>query len=144
MHDFLDYFYLFLSAFISATLFPLGSEGVLLWMIENGRVVVLLVFVASVANTLGSLVNYYLGLKGIDYIVQKNMISAKKAESSRKLFESYGSYALLLSWVPIIGDPITMIAGTARYNLKYFLLIVAFAKTARYVFVVILYIKGIS
>jgi len=57
------------------------------------------------------------------------------------MFNKYGGYALLLSWVPIIGDPITMIAGAAKYNLKVFIPIVALAKTARYIFITILYLQ---
>ena len=136
----LDYLYLFFSAFISATLFPLGSEGLLLYLVENGGVVIVLIAVASIANTLGSGVNYYFGSKGFEYLIQKKILTQKRADSSQKIFQKYGAFALLLSWVPIIGDPITLIAGAAKYNLKLFFFIVAFAKTSRYIFITILFL----
>lgn len=135
-----DYATLFFTALISATLFPMGSEGVLLYLIDSGKILWLLILTASVGNTLGALVNYYLGLKGFEYIVDKGYVSQKRAESSHMIFEKYGAYALLLSWMPIIGDPITMIAGAARYDVRFFTAIVAFAKTARYLFVAVTFI----
>ncbi len=137
MHDYLT---LFLTALISATLFPMGSEGVLLYLIDAGGIAALLVAVASVGNTLGALVNYYLGLKGFAYIVDKGYVSRKRAERSHMIFEKYGAYALLLSWMPLIGDPLTFIAGAARYDVRFFTLIVACAKTARYVFIAVTFI----
>ena len=136
----IDYLTLFLTALISATLFPMGSEGVLLYLIDGGGMVMLLIAVAALGNTLGSLVNYYLGLKGFAYIVERGLVTKNRAERSHKMFEKYGAYALLLSWMPIIGDPITLIAGAARYDVRFFTLIVAFAKTARYVFIAFMFI----
>lgn len=135
-----DYTTLFFSALISATLFPMGSEGVLLYLIDSGGIVTLLILTAAVGNTLGALVNYYLGLKGFGYIVDKGYVTKKRAEKSHMIFEKYGAYALLLSWMPVIGDPITFIAGAARYDVRFFTLIVAFAKTARYIFIAVTFI----
>ena len=135
-----DYVTLFFTALISATLFPMGSEGVLIYLIDSGKILWLLILTASVGNTLGALINYYLGLKGFEYIVDKGYVSQKRAEKSHMIFEKYGAYALLLSWVPIIGDPITMIAGAARYDVRFFTAIVACAKTVRYLFVAVTFI----
>lgn len=135
-----DYLTLFLTALVSATLFPMGSEGILLYLINGGGTAILLIAVAALGNTLGSLVNYYFGLKGFAYIVERGFVTQSRAERSHRLFEKYGAYALLLSWMPVIGDPITLIAGAARYDVRFFTLIVAFAKTARYVFVAFMFI----
>ena len=67
----MDYLYLLLTSFISATLFPLGSEAVLLFNLSNGLNVYYLLLVATFGNSLGSLVNYWLGLKGEQYLVEK-------------------------------------------------------------------------
>lgn len=139
-----DYATLFVSSLVSATLFPMGSEGVLLYLIDSGGIVALLILTASVGNTLGALINYYLGLKGFGYIVDKGYVSQKRAEKSHMIFEKYGAYALLLSWMPVIGDPITFIAGAARYDVRFFTAIVAFAKTARYIFVAVMFIYFIE
>ncbi len=132
------YITLFIVAFLSATLLPLGSEGVLLYDISQGHAVILLWIFATLGNTLGSMVNYWLGLKGEIYLEKKGHLSAKKMEKARSFFDSYGGWTLLLSWVPIIGDPLTFIAGVLRYNFKWFSLIVAVAKGARYAIVIFL------
>ena len=66
----MTYLILFFSAFVSATLFPLGSEALLIYDIKEGYNIYLLVLVATLGNTLGSVVNYYLGLKGEEYLVE--------------------------------------------------------------------------
>jgi membrane protein YqaA with SNARE-associated domain len=134
-----DYPALFAAAFVSATLFPMGSEGVLLYLIDKDGTVALLVAVASVGNTLGSLLNYGLGRKGFAYIVDRGFVTQRRAEQTHGVFEAYGAYALLFSWMPLIGDPLTFIAGAARYDLRRFILIVCAAKTARYIAVAAAY-----
>ncbi len=126
------YITLFIVAFLSATLLPLGSEALLIYDISQGYALLLLWGVASVGNTLGSMVNYWLGLKGEMYLEEKGYLSAKKMEKARGFFDRYGGWTLLLSWVPIIGDPLTFIAGVLRYRFWWFVVIVAVAKATRY------------
>ena len=132
----MEYIYLFLTAFISATLFPLGSEAVLLYDLTINLNVYLLFFVATFGNSLGSVVNYWLGFKGEEYLVEKKVLDEKKILKAQKYFDKYGGYSLLLSWVPIIGDPITFIAGVVKYNFKKFLILVIIAKGGRYLFLI--------
>ena len=134
------YFVLFLSAFVSATLFPFGSEALLVYDITQGYNIVLLLIFATIGNTLGSCVNYYLGLKGEEFCEKKNYLKREKIESYKKFFDTYGGFALLLSWVPLIGDPITFIAGILKYDLKKFLLLVLLAKFGRYLILALLLI----
>jgi membrane protein YqaA with SNARE-associated domain len=130
------YFTLFTVAFLSATLLPMGSEALLLYNVSQNYSLLLLWSVATVGNTLGSMVNYWLGLKGEIYLEKKRYLSAKKMEKARGSFHRFGGWILLLSWAPIIGDPLTFIAGVLRYNFKWFLLIVAVAKGTRYAIVI--------
>ena len=134
------YFVLFLSAFVSATLFPFGSEALLVYDITQGYNIVLLLIFATIGNTLGSCVNYYLGLKGEEFCEKKNYLKREKIEFYKKFFDTYGGFALLLSWVPLIGDPITFIAGILKYDLKKFLLLVLLAKFGRYLILALLLI----
>ncbi|ENU61383.1 YqaA family protein [Acinetobacter lwoffii] len=130
-------FLLFLSAFGAATLLPLQSEAVLLGLlVQNKQHAVLLIAVASLGNILGSCVNWYLGLK-IEHYKNKKWfpVSADKMLKAQKTYQKYGYWSLLLSWVPIIGDPITLIAGLLKENLVRFLLMVSIAKIGRYLFV---------
>ena len=126
------YLILFVSAFISATLFPLGSEALFIYDITKGYSIVSLLVFATIGNTLGSCVNYYLGLKGEAFCEKKKYINKKSIDKYKKLFDKFGIFALLLSWAPIIGDPITFIAGILKYNFKVFFMVVLIAKFLRY------------
>ncbi|MBP9615998.1 MAG: DedA family protein [Aliarcobacter sp.] len=129
------YLILFFSAFISATLFPLGSEALLIYDIKEGYNIYFLVIVATIGNSLGSLLNYFLGLKGEEYLVEKKLINEKVILKSKSYFDKYGSISLLFSWLPIIGDPITFVAGILKYDLKKFIVLVVIAKLSRYLFI---------
>ncbi|MFW1736146.1 YqaA family protein [Acinetobacter sp. ULE_I001] len=136
------YFLLFLSAFGAATLLPLQSEAVLLGLlIQTQHSAYLLLVVATIGNVLGSCVNWYLGLK-IEQFKDKKWfpVSEKNMLKAEKIYQKYGFGSLLLSWIPIIGDPITLMAGLMKENFWRFLLIVTIAKAGRYVFIYLVYI----
>ena len=126
------YLVLFASALISATLFPLGSEALLIYDIKESYNLYLLIAVATIGNTLGSVINYFLGLKGEEYLISKNFLKEKYIIKSKYYFDKYGSISLLFSWLPIIGDPITFVAGILKYDFKKFLVLVFIAKLSRY------------
>ena len=126
------YLVLFASALISATLFPLGSEALLIYDIKEGYNLYLLIAVATIGNTLGSVINYFLGLKGEEYLISKNFLKEKYIIKSKYYFGKYDSISLLFSWLPIIGDPITFVAGILKYDFKKFLVLVFIAKLSRY------------
>ncbi len=132
------YITLFAISFLAATLLPLGSEALLLYDISQNYSLTLLWIFATVGNTLGSMVNYWLGLKGEAYLERKGYVSVKKIEMARGFFAKYGGWSLFLSWIPIVGDPLTFIAGVLRYDFKYFALIVFVAKGLRYAVIIFL------
>jgi membrane protein YqaA with SNARE-associated domain len=126
---------LFFVAFGAASLLPLASEPVLIGLLLAGHVEPwLLVAVASVGNTLGSLVNYGLG-RMVERFRHRHWFPASEAslDRARNWYHRWGRWSLLLSWAPIIGDPLTLVAGILREPLPSFILLVAIAKTARYV-----------
>ncbi len=125
---------LFLSALLAATVLPAQSEAVFLGLLYLGRTEpLLLLAVASVGNTLGSVVNWALGRAVNTYRGRRWFpIPERQLASAQQWFARYGPASLFLSWVPIIGDPLTVAAGVLRVPLLTFLLIVGFAKTARY------------
>ena len=136
------YLLLFISAFGAATLLPLQSEVVLLGLLANGSYSAgLLIGVASMGNILGSCVNWYLGLK-IEHYKHKKWfpVSEQKMLQAQKIYQKYGFWSLLLSWVPIIGDPITLIAGLLKENFLRFLLMVCLAKTGRYLVLYLIFL----
>jgi membrane protein YqaA with SNARE-associated domain len=131
------YFILFASAFLSATLFPFGSEALLVYDIQAGYNIYWLLLFATIGNTLGSSVNYFLGLKGEGYIEKKSLVKKRYIYRTKIYFDKYGSFCLLFSWLPIIGDPVTFIAGVLKYDFKKFIFIVLLAKFLRYMFLTI-------
>ena len=132
------YFTLAFVAFLSATLLPMGSEALLLYDVKEGHNVYLLILVASFGNILGSCLNYYLGLKGEVYLEEKKYLKKESILKYKKFFDKYGAYSLLLAWLPIIGDPLTFVAGVLKYDFKAFLAAVSLAKALRYILLVYL------
>ncbi|MGA1931824.1 YqaA family protein [Arcobacter sp. YIC-464] len=132
------YLTLFISALVSATLIPFGSEALLIYDIKEGYNLYLLLFFATFGNSLGSIINYFLGLKGEEFLVKKKLLNEQRVLKTKKYFDKYGAWCILLSWVPIIGDPITFIAGVLKFNLKLFILLVVIAKFSRYAFIALL------
>ena len=133
------YLTLFFIAFLSGSLLPLGSEALFLYDLQVGYSVVLLVLFASVGNILGALLNYYLGLKGEEFLLHKGYLKEASLQKARKRFDRFGGYILLLSAAPIIGDPLTFIAGVLGYRLRYFLYFVTLSKTIRYAALALLF-----
>jgi len=133
------YLYLFFIAFLSATIFPLGSEALLLYDLSLDYNATLLFFVATIGNTFGSLVNYYIGLKGEHFLQRRKILKKENVLKTKRYFDRFGSYCLLFSWVPVIGDPITIVAGMLRYNLMKFFYLTLISKGFRYLFIIVSY-----
>lgn len=135
MSALLAYLTLAASAFIAATIFPLQSEAVLVGLILTGDYPVwALVLVASVANTAGSVVNWALGRLIHRYRDRRWFPASPEALARAEgWYRRWGHWSLMLSWAPIIGDPLTVVAGVLREPLWRFVLLVSLAKTGRYV-----------
>ncbi|MFC1393597.1 DedA family protein [Acinetobacter junii] len=138
----MSYLLLFISAFGAATLLPLQSEAVLMTLLVQGSSSPFyLILVATVGNVLGSCVNWWLGLK-IEHFKDKKWfpVSEQRLVQAQQIYHKYGFYSLLLSWTPVVGDPITLIAGLMKENFWRFLLIVTIAKGGRYLTLYALYL----
>ena len=134
MFELTSYIGLFVAAFGAATLLPMQSEAVLVGMLLSDRYVVSsLLAVATVGNVLGSALNWLLG-RSVERFRHKRWfpVSESKLEKAQQSYLRYGRWSLLLSWVPIIGDPLTVVAGVMREPPWSFLLIVTLAKGVRY------------
>ncbi|MGB7374465.1 YqaA family protein [Pontixanthobacter sp.] len=128
------YLTLFFTALIAATILPLGSEAVLAALLITGdHSAAMLIMAATAGNVLGSVINWYLGRHLLRY---KNArwfpSSGEQLARAQRWYSRYGRWSLLASWVPIIGDPLTMIAGVMRAPLPSFLVLVTAAKAGRY------------
>lgn len=134
MSDLAVYAGLFFVAMGAATLLPLQSEALLVGLLAaQSQPAGLLVAVASVGNVLGSTINWWLG-RSIERFRDRRWFPLKEPAFGRaqRWYHRYGRWTLLLSWMPVIGDALTLIAGVLRERLITFVLIVAIAKTARY------------
>lgn len=142
----LNYLILFSTAFVAATLLPAQSEAVLLGMLHlSQQSVFLLVIFATLGNVLGSIVNWWLGTQLQRFKDRRWFpFSAKRLEQAQRHYQRYGSWVLLLSWVPVIGDPVTLISGVLKENLYRFLILVTIAKAARYIIISLAYFYSIS
>jgi len=126
---------LFAAAFLSATLLPGSSEVVLVALLqaEGGAGPLPAVAVASLGNTLGAVVTWAIGLglatAGAARMSEGNRARLARAEAWHRRL---GVWSLLLSWVPVVGDPIVLLAGVLRTPFWPFLILVGLGKTARY------------
>ena len=130
--------FLFLSAFVSSTLFPGGSEAILAYLTSSGsHDLYLLVAVATVGNTLGAMTSWGIGrLLSIRYSTEK--LSKASHQKAVERLQKYGSPILLLSWLPVIGDPLCVAAGWLRLHWLQSLVFILVGKLVRYV--VLIYI----
>lgn len=126
---------LFLMSLAAATFLPIQSEFLLTGLIlKTDYSVVALVIVASIGNTLGSVINWAIGLQ-IEKFKDRRWFPAspEQLERASRWYQRYGYWSLLLSWAPFIGDPLTLAAGLMREPLWVFVILVGIAKTVRYV-----------
>ena len=126
------YLNLFILSFLASTVLPLGSEALVVALIYQGFSPFTVIMVATVGNYLGSCTTYYLGLKGRPVLEKYLSPSPEKLEKSEKLFKRYGAYTLLFTWVPGIGDAITMVAGLMQLSFRSFSILVFLGKFGRY------------
>ena len=125
---------LFAVAFLAATILPAQSElGLAGLILSEDYSVPLLIAVASIGNTLGAVVNWLLG-RYINRFQERKWFPAthEQMDKATGWYHKYGRWSLLMSWVPIIGDPLTLAAGVLREPFWSFLILVAIAKTTRY------------
>lgn len=134
----MDLLLLFAASLLAATILPAQSEAVLAGLaLAGNHSLVVLVAVATFGNVLGACINWLLG-RYLEHFKNKRWFPVKEAalDKAARTYQRYGVWSLLLSWVPIIGDPLTVIAGLLRTPFPLFLLLVTIGKLARYLVVV--------
>ena len=136
----MSYLVLFLSAFGAATVLPFYSEVTLIVLLEKGFEPTTLWLVATAGNTLGSIVNWVLGLY-VTHFESRPWFPFKKKSMQRSeaWFQKYGVWSLLLAWLPIGGDALTFIAGVMKIHFLKFLVLVAIGKSVRYGGIILVY-----
>lgn len=129
----LSYLTLFAAAFAAASILPFYSEVAVVGMLAAGRSPTVVLVVATAGNTLGAVVNWVLGRYLLHFKDRRWFpVREEQLERSQRWFQRYGVWSLLLAWMPVGGDALTVIAGIMRVRLDLFILLVAIGKSVRY------------
>ena len=131
---------LFVSSFIASTLLPAGSEIGLAWLVNEGQIAPWkLLCVAIIGNGLGGVLTFFLGIVIAKYYPAKKLLSVKQVKSKQWL-QSRGPLVLLLSWLPLIGDPLCLLAGWLRLNIVLCCLYIFIGKALRYLLITAIFV----
>lgn len=124
---------LFILSFLASTLIPLGSEWLLVTLIMQGLAPVPVVLVASTGNFAGACTSYAIGICGSTFLATRLLrLDDNHRARAERFFARYGSWSLLLSWLPLIGDPLCVVAGMMKIGFGRFAILVMTGKAARY------------
>lgn len=124
---------LFISAFISSTIAPGGSEAVLAYLVNTKQYYLAnLITVATIGNTLGALTTWWLGVWASKKYPAENLLS-KQQRKSLQTVRHWGSWVLLLSWLPVIGDGLCFAGGWLKLPLLTSVLSIGIGKALRYI-----------
>ena len=127
------YLTMFVSAFLAATFIPFASEFTLAASLAAGGSASWLIAIATLGNTLGAVVNWGLG-RFIEHFRDRSWfpVDSKRLQRGQAWFRRFGVWSLLLAWVPVAGDALTVVAGAMRVHIVPFVVLVAAGKGARY------------
>jgi len=139
------YFSLFLLSFLAATFLPVASEWFLAVLVLKGLNPYYLLAYATLGNYLGSCTTYLIGVYGSDFTIRKIFrIDDKKRGQAQRVYERYGVFSLLLSWIPVLGDALCFIAGVMKISFIKYSLLVFTGKLFRYALAIYLITVGES
>jgi membrane protein YqaA with SNARE-associated domain len=137
MNEISSYAALFASAFLSATLLPGSSEAALIALLAAGTGdPATLIAVATIGNVLGSVVNWLIGRFFAHFRDRRWFpVGNRSYDRAVEWYGRYGIWSLLFAWLPVVGDPLTLVAGALRTDIRWFLLLVSIGKGARYLLI---------
>jgi membrane protein YqaA with SNARE-associated domain len=136
---------LFALSFLASTLIPIGSEWLLIALLLQRRDPLAAVIVATAGNYLGACTSYVIGKYGGSYLVEKVLrIDAAARARAERHFARYGSWSLLFSWLPVVGDPLCLVGGLLNIPFARFSILVAAGKLGRYGTIAWLTLKGLQ
>ena len=139
------YLFLFLLSFLAATVVPVGSEWLLVALLYSSLDPVGLLASATIGNVLGACTTYAVGLYGGPFLVEKVLrMNHQNREKAAIQYRKYGAWSLLMSWVPIIGDPLCLVGGIFRTPLLWFVSLVLVGKLGRYAFIEYITLQAIG
>ena len=131
---------LFLLTFLSATILPILSEAFLVAMLAKDFDPMTCLTIATIGNSLGGITNYGIGKLGNPKWLQKLGINELKLQKYNRNIAKYGSWLALLSWIPVIGDPLVIGLGFFRVSFTKVLILLVLGKFLRYLLIVGFYL----
>ena len=127
---------LFCVSFLAATVLPIASEWLLAALVARQVDLTAAVAIATMGNTLGAITTWAIGVWGGAWVIRRWLrISDSDRLRAERWYARWGSWSLLLAWLPIVGDPLCLVGGLLKVPLPRFTLLVATGKAARYVVV---------
>lgn len=130
---------LFVLSFLASSLLPLGSEWLLVALIVKGLPVESLLITATLGNSLGACTTYAVGIWGSALLIDRFLcLDRQRVDQAMTLYRKYGSWSLLFSWLPIIGDPLCLAAGLLKFRFPLFAALIVLGKLGRYVAVAVI------
>ena len=141
----LGYFGLFIVSFLSATVIPFSSDAIVGIMVGLNYDVLLVLLIASFGNTLGGMMNYYIGRLGKTEWIHKYLkISEKKIHKATSFVTKYSGLVALFTWLPGIGDALALTLGLFKVNAVRVWMFMLIGKTTRYALIIVLVKTGLS
>ena len=129
----LGYLGLFIGTFLSATILPFPSDVIVIGAYEAGLPIPSVLVIATIGNLLGGLTNYYIGYIGhSEKLIKKFKLSQKKLDIWEMRFSKWGVYLGLVSWLPLIGEPMVAALGFFRVKLLPLAFMMMVGKLIRY------------
>ena len=137
------YLGLFALSFLASTMLPIGSEWLLVLMLLKGNDPLATVAVATIGNYLGGCTTWAIGIWGGPLLVRRILqIDPAREEAAVRFYRRYGVWSLLLSWLPIVGDPLCLAGGILKVDFTRFSILVFMGKLVRYAVVAWLTLGG--
>jgi membrane protein YqaA with SNARE-associated domain len=133
----LGYIGLFLAGFLSATILPMNSEGVLLILLSQSFDPWSCLIIATIGNSLGGLTNYFLGKLGNPLWFKRFGVKEEKLISFEYRIQKYGYWLAFFSWLPFIGDPMTIALGFFRVPFWKVTFLIILGKFLRYLVLIL-------
>ena len=129
--DVLGLFGLFLAAMLAASILLFPMEGLVPIMVTQGYSSLGIIIAGTLGGYVGSLVNYYLAYRGEEWWRERNPTRAGRLDRMHTAFERWGSPLLILSWLPVLGEVLTLVAGLAKVKLAVFTFWTILGRTLR-------------
>jgi len=125
------YLGLMVFCFLAATVLPVSSEAALIAALALKMPAIPALAFATIGNCAGIVFNYWVGSKVEEKLLHQHL-QKKTLARAYNIMQWWGKWSLLLSWLPVVGDPITYLAGALKINFRLFIFVASGLRFLRY------------